>query len=103
MKALIVEDDLGLAELIKEKVEASGFETYSVQTADSAFKWLTENTPHLMLLDYSLPDMKGDEFITALQKSELSIPPFIVTTGQGDEHIAVAMMKLGAKDYLIKN
>ncbi|MBI9031223.1 PAS domain S-box protein, partial [bacterium] len=46
---------------------------------------------------------KGDEFITALQKSELSIPPFIVTTGQGDEHIAVAMMKLGAKDYLIKN
>ncbi|NQT63016.1 MAG: response regulator, partial [Candidatus Marinimicrobia bacterium] len=56
-----------------------------------------------MILDYSLPDMNGKEFITALQHKEQPIPPFIVSTGRGDEHIAVEMMKLGAKDYLVKN
>jgi len=103
MKILIIEDDIGITELIKEEVEAVGFETFSAQTADSAIKWLTENTPHLMILDYSLPDMNGKEFMTALQNRDLPIPPFIVSTGQGDERIAVEMMKLGAKDYLIKN
>jgi two-component system sensor histidine kinase/response regulator len=103
MKVLIIEDDNGLAELIKEKVEAAGYKSASVQTAGEAIKWLAENTPHLMILDYSLPDMNSNEFIGALQNREQAIPPFIVSTGQGDEHIAVEMMKLGAKEYLIKN
>lgn len=103
VKVLIVEDDIGLTELIKEAVEADGFEAISVQTADGAIELLSENTAYLMILDYSLPDMNGKEFLTALQKRALPIPAFIVSTGQGDERIAVEMMKLGARDYLIKN
>ncbi len=103
MNILIVEDDAGLTELVKEKIELFGFQTASIQSAGKAIDWLKVNTPYLMILDYRLPDMNGKEFIMELQKTELVIPPFIVSTGQGDEHIAVEMMKLGARDYLVKN
>lgn len=58
--------------------------------------------PDLILLDYNLPDMNGLELMTEL-KAQLGIcPPVIMLTGQGSEEVAVAAMKAGAKDYLIK-
>ncbi|MFH0736333.1 MAG: PAS domain S-box protein [bacterium] len=103
MTVLIIEDDTGLTELIKENVEMFGFQTISVQSAGEAIEWLKLNKPYLMILDYRLPDMNGKEFVAELQKTDQNIPPFIVSTGQGDEQIAVEMMKLGARDYLVKD
>lgn len=100
---LIIEDDPGLIELINEKVQECGHPTICFQTAASALEWLDDNTPILMLLDYSLPDMNAKEFIAALKSSNKTIAPFVVATGQGDERIAVEMMKLGAKEYIIKD
>ena len=103
MTVLIIEDDKGLTELIKENVEVFGFQIESVQSAGEAIEWLKVNSPCLMILDYRLPDMNGKEFVAELQKTKQIVPPFIVSTGQGDEQIAVEMMKLGAKDYLVKD
>ena len=103
MIVLIVEDDKGLVELVTEKVQEAGYETSDVHSAHDALDWLNGHTPYMMLLDYSLPDMNAKEFLTQLQKKEQPLPPFIVSTGQGDERIAVEMMKLGARDYIIKD
>ena len=103
MKVLIIEDDFALSELIAEKVSELGFPFESVHSGNEAINWLKENTPYIMILDYGLPDMNGKEFIASLQKIGQAIPPFLVSTGQGDELIAVEMMKLGAKDYLVKS
>lgn len=100
---LIIEDDPGLIELINEKIQECGHNTICFQTAASAFEWLENNTPILMMLDYSLPDMNAQEFICALKNSNKTIAPFVVATGRGDERIAVEMMKLGAKEYIIKD
>lgn len=100
---LIIEDDPGLIELINEKIQEGGHNTICFQTAASAFEWLEDNTPILMMLDYSLPDMNAQEFIGALKISNKTIAPFVVATGRGDERIAVEMMKLGAKEYIIKD
>jgi PAS domain S-box-containing protein len=100
---LIIEDDLGLIELINEKIQECGHPTICFQTAATAFEWLENNTPILMMLDYSLPDMNAKEFIGLLNEKIKTISPFIVATGQGDERIAVEMMKLGAKEYIIKD
>jgi len=100
---LIVEDDLGLNELVSERINTCGYDTYKATSARQAFLWLKENTPLLMLLDYSLPDMNGQEFLTNLQLESIQVPPFIVATGQGDERVAVQLMKLGARDYIIKD
>ena len=103
MIILVVEDDEGLLELIKEKVVESGYETVGVNSAKEALGWLSGHTPYMMLLDYSLPDMNAKEFLNQLQKKEQPLAAFIVSTGQGDERIAVEMMKLGARDYIIKD
>src|ERR1035437_4744772 len=100
---LIVEDDLGLNELISERIQQAGFDTFAVSSAGQAFDWLKVHNPFMMLLDYSLPDMTGKELLENLNSEGVSIPPFFVATGQGDERIAVEMMKLGAKDYIVKD
>jgi len=100
---LIIEDDAGLVELLNEKIQEHGFQTANVNSAREASDWLKNQTPLLILLDYSLPDKNGKEFIADLMSEYKTIPPFIMATGQGDERIAVEMMKLGARDYLVKD
>ncbi|MEL6438198.1 MAG: ATP-binding protein [Cyanobacteria bacterium J06621_8] len=56
----------------------------------------------LILLDYRLPDIDGLRLIAHIQRLGLDLP-IIVLTGQGDEEIAVEIMKAGAADYLSKN
>ncbi len=58
----------------------------------------------VILLDYALPDADGLMFLEALhEQSNGSSPPVVMVTGEGNEQVAVKAMKLGAKDYLIKN
>ena len=100
---LIVEDDIGLNELISEKIESCGYNILSVHNVSKAMEVLDLHKPFLIVLDYGLPEMNGKEFITSLKRSNKTVPPFIISTGQGDERIAVEMMKLGARDYIIKD
>lgn len=99
---LVVEDDEGLNRLIRKKLEKAGSRTNGVLKGADAIALAIENPNILMLLDYILPDMTGKEVIETLKEREYSIP-FIITTGHGDEKIAVDMMKLGARDYIIKD
>jgi PAS domain S-box-containing protein len=56
----------------------------------------------LLLLDLKLQDVEGVELVERLAADD-KCPPFIIITGQGDERIAVDMMKRGARDYLVKD
>ncbi|QTA79742.1 Two component system response regulator/histidine kinase [Desulfonema limicola] len=103
MKILIIEDDEGIRELLRDELEEYGHKTFCVQSGKEAAAWLENHSAYLMLLDYGLPDMNGKELINELKKKTIPIPDFIVATGQGDERIAVDMMKLGARDYVIKD
>lgn len=100
---LIVEDDFGLQDLIAEIVSDCGFKPVCIGTAHEAISWLKQNSPYLMILDYRLPDMNGKEVISGIADAGILQPPFIVSTGNGDERIAVDMMKLRARDYIIKD
>lgn len=99
---LIVEDDPGLSDLIHKTLSDQGFGCACSFNGSQALEWLDNNHADLLLLDYSLPDMAGTALIEKLGQRQ-TLLPFIVITGHGDEHIAVAMMKAGAHDYLVKD
>jgi PAS domain S-box-containing protein len=100
MTILIIDDDHRHSDCCGE-VESPSYQTIS--PAHGTKPGLSEaNTPK-MVLDYGLPDMNGRTFIAELQQRTKIVPPFIVATGQGDERVAVEMMKLGARDYVVKD
>jgi PAS domain S-box-containing protein len=98
----IVDDDRGLLRLIEKALQREGFCTASAPSGRDALAWLSKNQADLLLLDLKLQDMEGKELVRRL--SEILPPlPFVIITGQGDERVAVEMMKRGARDYLIKD
>ena len=56
----------------------------------------------LLLLDYRLPGMNALEVVKEINQAGINIP-IILTTGHGDEEIALQALKLGAHDYVVKS
>jgi PAS domain S-box-containing protein len=101
-RILVVDDDAGLLRLVERALKREGFNTATASSGKEAIDWLARNTAELMLLDLKLQDIEGKELVTHLASIGRSIP-FIIITGQGDERVAVDMMKRGALDYLVKD
>jgi len=101
-RILIVDDDAGLLRLVEKALEREGFATATASSGKDAISWLARNTADLMLLDLKLQDIEGRELVNRLASRGRAVP-FIVITGQGDERVAVDMMKRGALDYMVKD
>jgi PAS domain S-box-containing protein len=99
---LIVDDDRGLLRLIERALRREGFGTATAGSGREALTWLGKNRADLLLLDLKLQDLEGKDLIRQLAELQIAIP-FIIITGQGDERVAVEMMKSGARDYLVKD
>lgn len=102
-RILIAEDDEGIHELLAGIIEDLGWSSDWARTARDTDELIGKNDYTLLVLDYALPDRNAQEFIEELTAKGKPVPPFILSTGQGDERIAVNMMKLGARDYIIKD
>ena len=98
---LVVEDDDALLRLIEKCLVAHGHRTVGASSGAAALAWLEHHTPRLMLLDYSLPDMHGEQLLHRIEARGKPVS-FVVATGRGSESVAVEMMKHGAYDYVIK-
>ncbi len=99
---LVVEDDETARLMIQDNLQQRGYHTAGALNGSAAISWIANNPAALVLLDYRLPDMTGKEVIETLLQHQYSVP-FIVVTGGGDEKVAVEMMKLGARDYIVKD
>jgi signal transduction histidine kinase/DNA-binding response OmpR family regulator len=99
---LIVDDDEGLNSLLQRVVKRAGFSAKGAGSGTAALELLAQEKFDLILLDYQLSDMSADKLVELLRAAGVKTP-FVIMTGHGDEKIAVAMMKAGARDYLIKD
>ena len=98
---VVAEDDEGLNRLICRRLERHGLATVGAQSGADAIAAVQQHPDCLLLLDYVLPDMDGRQFLDKLNALGVVVP-FVVMTGQADECIAAEMMKLGARDYIVK-
>lgn len=99
---LLVEDDPDVALLTAERLADLGYEIKTVGSTEEARTAIKERAPLLMLLDYMLPGENGLEFVKGLKARGEPCPPFIVMTGHSGEDVAIAMLRAGARDYLVK-
>jgi Flp pilus assembly CpaE family ATPase len=102
-KVLLIEDNPGDARLVQEMlVDAEG--TFRVQTATSlvaALDALAHEKFDVALVDLSLPDSNGLETLLTVQRHAPGLP-MVALTGLKSESMALAAVKQGAQDYLVK-
>ncbi len=98
---MVVEDDNGLRNLIIKSLVKEGYIVEGVSEGSQAVESIIKDPGQLLLTDHRLPDMTGRDIIEQIGAKGIDVN-FIVMTGQGDEKLAVEMMKLGAADYLVK-
>lgn len=103
IEILVVEDNPRHSALIKDELEIE-VPTSSVTVAESvsaAFEALSVRSYDLVLLDFRLPDGDGIEILTRMKADGRREPVVFVTTSSSTT-TAVAAMKIGAEDYIVK-
>jgi PAS domain S-box-containing protein len=105
MKILYVEDEIAHVELTQRTLDDNfrdKFVLYHRESLREALELLeTESDIDLVLTDLRLPDGSGLDLLKKIRERQ-SPPAVVLVTAQGDEQIAVAALKAGAADYLVK-
>lgn len=98
----VVEDDAWYKKILSYHLSLNP--DYQVTTFETGKECLDnlKKRPDLITIDYSLPDMKGDELFKQI-KSIMPNVPVIIISSQEDVSVAVKMLKMGARDYLVKD
>jgi DNA-binding response OmpR family regulator len=100
MKALIVDDDRTLADVIAFTFKREGFEVILAEDGESAYRRWQDENPDLIILDVNLP--KEDGFTVCRRIREQSDIPIILLTVRSDEEDILGGFHLGADDYITK-
>ena len=101
-KIFIVEDDYWYGELLKYHLSANpDYEVHLFDTAKGCLDHL-HLRPDVVSIDFNLPDMRGEELLKRIQSVNNKLP-VIVISAQEDIAVALALLKKGAYDYIIKD
>jgi DNA-binding NtrC family response regulator len=98
---LIVDDDAEFRDILQKRFEQRGFHTSVAASGEDALGLLQRREFDVAVLDMMMPGMSGMEVLAKL-KSGPSECEVVMLTGQATVESAVAAMKLGAYDYLVK-
>ena len=106
IRLLLVEDNPGDARLVHEHLaDVEGGRSWTLADAPTLAAAVAKVrdglNPDIVLLDLSLPDSFGLETLARWQAAAPTLP-VIVLTGSDDEALAVAAVREGAQDYLVK-
>ncbi len=101
MRVLIVEDERGVGIVLRDFMLELSHDAELVQSAEAALRWLRQDRPDMVLLDFSLPGMSGLDFLELREVRESRIP-VVVLSGVADERQAQACLQHGAVDFVVK-
>ena len=100
MKALIVDDDLALADVISFTLRHAGFEVVLAHDGQAALDRWEKEAPDLVILDLNLPKLDG---LTVCRRIRAhSDTPILILSVRDDEEDIVTGLQLGADDYIVK-
>jgi len=100
-RILIVEDEAPFREALQELLEATGFQSYALESVEEALSYLRHSSCHLILSDIRLPGLDGFDLLRHVADCcpETAV---IMITGICDTQVAVNCLSAGAYDYITK-
>ena len=102
-KILIVEDEQGVVQLLRARLEPEGFQVITAYNGQTGLRAVAEARPDLVILDLTLPELDGFEFCRRIRRQpETARLPILVLSGRVEEVDKVVMLELGADDYVTK-
>lgn len=103
LAVLVIEDSESDAELIVRLLQKAGYEVASerAETAAQLSAAMTHRTWDIVISDYRMPQLNAEHALKMVQDADPDLP-FLVVSGSIGENFAVAMMRAGAQDYLMK-
>ncbi len=99
-RALVIEDDANIAELLRLYLGKDGFEIMICADGAKAEATFDLFTPDVVLLDIMLPGKNGFEICRDIRKK--SSTPIIMLTAKGETNDKVSGLEMGADDYVTK-
>src|SRR5579859_1454370 len=99
-RALVVEDDPNIVDLIRSNLAVRGFDTVVSADGSRALQLLDTEAPDMVLLDLMLPEIDGFELCRQIR--ERSGVAIIVVSARGGERDKVTALNMGADDYMTK-
>lgn len=100
-KILIVEDQIGVAQFLKQGLEEESFEVTVAQNGIDGLKFLLEQSFGLVLLDWKLPGMSGIDLCRNFRLKDTSTPVIFLTANDSLED-TIKGLRSGANDYIKK-
>lgn len=97
---LIVEDEVKLAELMRDYLIREGYDVVMLHRGDEVLPWLNQHQARLVLLDLMLPGMDGLSLCRDIRKN--SNLPIIMVTARVEEIDRLLGLSSGADDYICK-
>ncbi|WP_434950005.1 response regulator [Shewanella sp. HL-SH4] len=99
-RILLVDDDVGLSELLTQLLEMEGFAVNQAYDGQEGLTKALQTDFDLILLDVMLPKLGGFEVLKGIRKRKQT--PVLMLTARGDEIDRVIGLEIGADDYLPK-
>jgi DNA-binding response OmpR family regulator len=100
MKALVVDDDLALADVLAFTLRRAGYEVLLAHDGAAALTIFEAETPDILILDINLPKLNGLQICQRIRAQ--SDTPIIFLSVLGSEDDVVQGLKLGGDDYIVK-
>lgn len=104
-RVLVVDDDESTRTVVQWQLGAAGFTVAQADDGGSAMVFMATETPLLVVLDLSLPQMGGLDVLREIRRGAAHVPkdlPVIILSGRSGETDRIIGLDLGADDYLVK-
>jgi len=102
MRIAILEDDPAQSDLVRLWLSGAGHICHSFDRSREFMRVLSHDSFDLLVLDWELPDVNGDEVLAWVRANGHERVPVLFTTARDQEQDIVAALKAGADDYLVK-
>ncbi len=99
---LVVDDEIGIRELLSEILFDEGYQVHMAESADEARAYRIGHEPDLVLLDIWMPDTDGITLLREWVEQDLLTMPVVMMSGHGTIETAVEATRIGAVDFLEK-